>query len=346
MITRVRDEAGRSPADADEPGFISEGRRLAEFIAEDEKSMAGRDKRFEYSEVSHQSRGFVDAWLPVVRVKNARSLSPSHKKNLGIAAECSAPMLILGAGLAQGRTSAFYEHWALEDFQRLVAEQVRRSSEDGAICVAPFVPRRMLPGFRTSDSGDIAAEHCDDWWTLHLEAGDDSAGVDPQAWIQAQPRRVRQTWNRDYRIAHDRGATFSPVVATVEALEPLIPMFQETMSHNGDCLDVNTVRWYLSRRFELSGCHYLCVTEEHGKPVGALLLRVKDSYCDAYAVGTSPDVSQWRDLYQLAVFVASMEFARHHHLSAIGFGRSHGRPKMIRGCRPDPLYRVSYRKGS
>ena len=332
-------EAGLSSTAADADRSTGESRRLADYIGDDEKSMARWDKRFEYDEVTHESRGCLDARLPLVRVKNARSLSASHKRSLGIGADLSGPVLVLGGGLAQGRTSAYYGGSALDDFQQLVLEQVREAAALGAICVSPYVPKRMLPGFVPGDGGDIATVQSDDWWTLHLD------DLDPEAWIQAQSRRVRQTWNRDYRIAHDRGATFSPVEATSEALDRLIPLFHETMTHNGDALDERMARWYLSRHLELAGAHYLCVTEEQGEPVGAVLLRIKDSYCDAYAVGTKPDQPRWRDLYQLAAFVASMEFAKHHRFSAIGFGRSHGKPKMVRGCRPDPLFRVCYATG-
>jgi len=338
VVASPRVEAWRSSsADSAQAAGL---RRLADYIDDDEKSMARRDRRFEYGEVTHELRGQVDARLPFMRVKNARSLSPAHKKSLDIAAAASGPVMILGGGLAQGRTAAYYEEWALDDFQELAAALVGECMEVGAICVSPYVPERMLPGFRLGDGRDVAPVHCDDWWTLHLD------GLDPATWIEAQGRRVRQTWNRDYRIARERGFSFRPVEATIEALDPLIPMFHETMKHNGDAVDEGMARWYLSRRLELAGAHYICVTEERGEPVGAVLLRIDDSYCDAYAVGTSPEESQWRDLYQVSVFVASMEFATSYRFSAIGFGRSHGKPKMIRGCRPDPLFRVRYPRRS
>ncbi|MGK2881706.1 MAG: hypothetical protein ACSLE6_13245 [Mycobacterium sp.] len=316
-----------------DPGLLATGRRdLDQLVVEDEIAHALQDTRFE--PVVRELAVAADS-DPVrachLVLRRPQSLSSSYRGLLKLGRAVEGPMLFVGGGVAGGR-SAFTVPLGVDDSAaaRAVLDDGTALAKD--LGVRPVFVSAIPPLAQAARERGFATWQTSQWSSLWV-----GEHASLSSFIDGYPRKPRQVWRRDRRIADELGAETEVCQVDSSVITAAAPMVTSVAEMNGMRQPVRASEWALSSLVDRPGDLIALRTLVQGRVAAFTFCRRSGNYLDVHTVGVSPDVDNRRDIYQVATYLAPVRFAIESGCHYAGFGTDHPVPKVLRGCLQEAL---------
>jgi hypothetical protein len=302
-------------------------------LVEDELTYAAREPRISTTVETAEDGSTTFARLVVCTISRSESFSPHYRQMYGL--PDSGSVTLVGGGLCNGRAAAELEPGHESEMASLVASVTAQAEADGGTAMTPFLPAPLAPGFLTR--ARTVDRSVDAWHTLDLppsgDLGDLIAGLRKQ--------QHRATWRRDAQLAEHEDLE-TRAVDSEAGLEAYGPLIHEVERRHGQASSARLAIMRQQTLLRLGGRHVAIETRRGDTLLGVTMLRSYGGYTDVHTIGLAPDVPNRRDLYHICGYLGPTRWALDHHQQVLSFGRSHGTPKLARGCRRTMLDRVYY----
>lgn len=307
---------------------------ISDILIRDEEVLCRADRRLKYQEY-----GSGELRLPVVRVQDARQLSPQYRAWLGVE-NVDGPLDLVGGGLSHLISAVPDVEPHLRNLLGLLQEIVADSRSSGAAVIVPFAMDSIRSLVQAAGL-PVTESHAPSFFRLPIGGAASRADV-----ISMLPRNRRKVWARDRRLIDSQNLHYEFAPLTHQGCVEASAAMSATSHRNGGQSHRVLAEWQLRASMDRSGMHTLIRLQHEGSTLGYAVASEFLDVLEVHSFGVESDVHDRSQMYQL-MFTASVDLATSRLSREIWFGIEHRWPKFLRGCVEDLRWNIRFEpKGS